>query len=591
MLLNISLAQSVTTRPRGYDVLLIIDQSGSMSGHLLGSKAHPHPNDRFGRRTEAAHIIISGLMEASEKGYSGGQQITYRLSIIEFGSQSNLMMDWTEIKFDPNETDIQRNALISQMNQKIVNKNLGDTHFISAFELVENQLKKINYGSDLGFPRGIMILLTTDGKPYSEDTKYFSGDHFLATKYSNDLYQTIKKQIIDSPDNKAVNTLFNVIAINDADTYWDRVGPFWRRLATYTKLIDNNMDNVEFQNEIKGILNQFTFPPSIKVDGDFDCPCYVKKLIITVFEPMPGITAVIKKPDGVKLDTSIVLIEKGLTYTKYKIKYPMPGLWKISSQGKTSVHIDFIYDQVELITPKKDSRIPPMPFRPIWKLYSSRNGQQKTFKKIDGCPIEAITIITAPDGSPSTVPMDLTPNGEFIGRVDYLPTIPGRYRIIFRATTRTTDGKEIEIISSQDLYFDVTDARPVLIEILKPKRGINLFFGKTKVHVRVRFVSFNDPNLPIPVKDVALNPEQFLKIQFFSKINKEVSEQIFLKTPSTKDPSILIPDNLLEGDIPLKRKYQFFHSLLRLGKYKMKLSFEERELNSEYFIYKIEKLK
>lgn len=581
------ISQPAQIKPKGYDVIVIIDQSGSMSGHLLGSKAHPKPNDRYGRRTEATHIIISGLMEAAEKAFSGSDIIFYRLSVIEFGTQENLVLDWTKLEYDPAQSDLQRNMIINQIKQRVVNKNLGDTHFISSFELCLDQLRKIRWGSDTGIPRGIVILLMTDGRPYSEDPRYFKNGRFLDPLYSRDLDRLIRNKIINSPDNKASETLFYVVALNDTDPYWVRFGPFWQSLATSTKLIDNNMDNVEFHNEIKAILNQFTFPPSVKVDGSFDCPCYVKKLIITVFEPMPGITATIIRPDGLNIDKTAVPTEEGLTYTKYKIPYPIPGLWKIVSSVKTAVHIDFIYDLVELIKPRKDNRIPPISFIPKWKVFS---GEKKLpFRKIQGCPIDAKTIITSPDGLQTIIPLDLTPNGEFIGRNDFTPSIPGKYRIIMRGLSKTSQGKDVEVFSSQELFFEVTDAEPVLVEILKPKKGINLFFGKTTVHLRVRFVSYKDLKVHVSIADVAYDPDQFLKVQIFNDKDEPVSEEICLKAPIGRDPSLSALDNVLEAYIPLKRYYNLFASLLRLGKYKMKFSFNEGELRGDYFIYEVNK--
>src|SRR5258706_8001648 len=82
-LLSAPLAAAPAGGDTGIDLVLLIDQSGSMWGY---SPDHPEKNDRFNHRIGAAQEIVLRLLSDVE-----GSPKVHRFSVIDFGDEAEVV--------------------------------------------------------------------------------------------------------------------------------------------------------------------------------------------------------------------------------------------------------------------------------------------------------------------------------------------------------------------------------------------------------------------------------------------------------------------------------------------------------------------
>jgi len=140
------------------DVVVIIDQSGSMSGGIDITGEPFQANDPNKRREQAAEHAMNWL--ASNK-IGGCKDAVHRIGVVGFGSSSRTYMNLTEI--NPTDyTDWNKDFKIYQ--DMVISENLKSTDHKLGFSAAKTLFNNVDSLGSL--PRKKVIIMITDGRPH-----------------------------------------------------------------------------------------------------------------------------------------------------------------------------------------------------------------------------------------------------------------------------------------------------------------------------------------------------------------------------------------------------------------------------------------
>ena len=172
----------------GLDIVLLIDQSGSMGG-VKGVA----PNDPDNFRIDSAKQVLEQL--GQNRLYFCTNAI-HRLAVISFGDGPNKGDGWemdlpfTVIDPDPAAGPQAWQTTADELKKAIVPKSLGTTDFAAAFAQAKRMLDEL--GSIGNLPRKKSLILLTDGGPCVEELGCKSSSNtFAPTPYLRDLRDQI----------------------------------------------------------------------------------------------------------------------------------------------------------------------------------------------------------------------------------------------------------------------------------------------------------------------------------------------------------------------------------------------------------------
>lgn len=199
----------------GVDVVILVDQSGSMWGHPIH---HPHANDAGGHRITAVKEVVERL--ASDVEGTGREQ---RISVFNFDKNVVPFRQDLVLSFDPNrpgEAVLQARAALHAFDE-IKNMDQPWTNTPGAFAAAVSEFARWRGGSGAG--RSAHLLLITDGRPY------------MAGRSLPELRRDLE-QSAQALKDLGVQTW--VVGINDVDPYWTQAkgglvsdGEFWQHIA------------------------------------------------------------------------------------------------------------------------------------------------------------------------------------------------------------------------------------------------------------------------------------------------------------------------------------------------------------------------
>jgi hypothetical protein len=556
----------------GHDIVLLIDQSGSMSGALRGSMAHPTPNDRYGLRISVAHLLVKKLEQAAKKSYLNGKPQSYRYSIVEFGDTARVGVDWHRITY-PFVAGAAGSGLAG-----LDTDNMGGTDFLRGFQLITSQFDKIGFGAGGTSKRALWIFLVTDGQPYTEDPGYFWGGQFHMNQFWDALRIQINDKLRDRASSNGVNFKLGVIAIDDRNEYWHGMEPMWSPLSYKALRVENHLYLQQFLEE--HFFNELVEPPSRIISNEFDVPCFVRKAEVKVFPKPPAAVPDLVKPNG-----STLLIPGEGTRTKgrqgsyyiIQVPDPAPGKWRITGNKGIVASLDFFPDEARLLSPKAGVPVPQMlPMDIQWRLADPVSG--KTFDYSTCGPFRAVCAVTHPDGSVDSLTLTLKGNGTFADDAKQFKPTPGKYQLKLFGDV-LMNGRWHRIVDSADFPVTCSSQSPVIGRVLEPS-SIGLRFGAGTVRVMVKLESAVD-STAVRVSDVERGLQPFLHAQVFSPKGDTLSPSI----PLELDPSG--GDSDLVAEIPLKRRFMPFRSLLGSYDYTIHFIVRPEFISDEYFIYAV----
>ncbi|MEM3473735.1 MAG: vWA domain-containing protein [archaeon] len=326
-------SEEITVQPQQplpVDVVILLDQSGSMSG-AMGSPA----TDPKNLRVDAVKYFINNFATKSD------QKNPNRIGVINFGSNtpSDYLIPLTEVYF-------QNQKLVDDITYKIKPLNLGETNFINALKCAINEFQ---VNDSFSQSRRTAVVIFTDGEPYD------------SRKLSLSAYFDEIKTYISS--NFPSNCQIFIVGIDDQQNTWSKTLPYWKQILPSNQILKiNQMSDLQeaFNNIIRQIFQIPNVPPDIVGTSEkvFNVPPYIDTLELHAFFETKGVSLDICGPDNKPVDfkktSGCFAINKG-TYTIFIISEPTPGEWKyktVGGKGTILIYKNFIPVKVNLISPQ-----------------------------------------------------------------------------------------------------------------------------------------------------------------------------------------------------------------------------------------------
>jgi hypothetical protein len=497
-------AEAQTPPPPGVDLIILLDQSGSMSGSAEYKATDPEE-----RRVQTAQYLIDYM---AFDGKSVHSDYTNRVVVIGFGSPSktHLLVPLTSLE----DAESIRNA-----KDLVVAENLGNTSFISALELVREVFPAATDAEVENGTRQRLMVLITDGGPYDsraerEDTPFGYGDYF--------------EELTNYYDTELSDFSLYVTGIDDANRYWTQVASRWENIAGSGHAV--RIRSVEEMNrEIVRLVCPFLNPDKpldycqVSALGYHFIQPYARTVSFSFFKYNPEAQLSLRRPDDtlVNVDcqndsvwdsdvTKVTCTEAPDGNTRdemYEISNPAPGCWLSAREGTGQVDVftQIVFNKLRLRSPK-GSHPENLPLRFEVELLDM-NGQP--VDEIPGYPLTLEAELIKPDGSDQAVDFHRTGVGRYASVTPILPLSSGPYILDLQGSTVLTPTPDLRrcLTFTQDSLvlplFEHTFQVPVYaphVEVLSPSQP-HLRYGPITELV----VGFVDPNgTPVSVpKDVS----------------------------------------------------------------------------------------
>ncbi|MCP4664139.1 MAG: VWA domain-containing protein, partial [bacterium] len=287
--------------PGGLDLVVLVDQSGSMSGH-----GTPAKNDPYNVRN---HMVAFTLDLMAENAVLN--QVNHRLGVVSFGT--TVRVDLPLSKLDADNLENLR-GLVRAISSE---ESLGHTNFLAAFQAAAKMFADLPPGPE----RKRTILVITDGAPYVEGiriTEYtaelrdFAAEHFPQEEY-----------------------LIQVVALNDPTSdYWDRYRSFWREITdNHAKKLEGDENDVFAA--LHEVVTELVRTRVVRVvEEKIVIPPYLESIVFDIFSVDPSIRVDICSPEDPNTPLSpdspgVKVVRIGEIIRSVTIRRPAPGPWTV----------------------------------------------------------------------------------------------------------------------------------------------------------------------------------------------------------------------------------------------------------------------
>jgi hypothetical protein len=521
------MARTASAEP-GLDLVVVIDQSNSMQGKEPWKRA---ANDPEGHRAAALEFLASGM-----GAHVGGNNSVHRLSVVEYGSESRLIIDGHEIKHDPADPLAAVNSALRQSTQ-IRPKCLVFTNTPAALkEGLEASQRLAAKGSDPTRKR--VLLLITDGRPYAEVPNGSAGasgncsDPYVENPEGKQVpLEVMRKEITKTVESLQSNGVeFGVIGLNDSSNYWNQAkdgqksdGDFWRKLAGGEKgapLAENS--HPALARLIQKRLDGWLGVKSITASGQqFTVDPFVIKLIVKVGLPIPLEKVALKDPAGNYVPlTAGARPGNPAIYAQYLLNDPLPGVYTVevdtpgSGTDKRSLPtIDYQITgpRLRLLQPSGPVTV-GIPVNLVAQAYGNDSSRPLPFP----APYPELTVeLTGPAGKVTSVRLTTADGIQFAG--SFTPGDVGAYKP--SASLRTISGRAIELADGGRLDDLTVSAAPpprlsLVAPILTEVQGVSPLSPGVRVQVELELVDNAGTALkPADIDGLLVSPDQWLSLR------------------------------------------------------------------------------
>jgi hypothetical protein len=448
--LTITLTSQRTSTTRGFDFIVLVDQSGSMRGTTgVASDALGVRNDMVKRAFE----LLAKDGRVNEK--------THRFGVISFGSTVRVDLPLSPI------TAVSVNQLREMLDRNLNDRSLVYTHFLAAFETAKRMFT-IGPMADKGKR---IILVITDGAPYVE------GIHIP-------IYKRNLEELIDSnfpyPDYD-----IHVVALNDpSSNYWNEYRDFWKKLShNQARKLENDRDEIfrALREEIAKIIGS---TPGKPVYEDPVIPPYLESLVFDIFRENPEIIVKIFPADRVDQplspkDEGVDFVNVGRTIQTVTVKNPVPGQWRIEKtdkKGKVDIYMQSFFPRGKLLHPNPDK--PIKQFEKVIVKYRVEDGNQQPLKELTGYPLTLELTLVKPDGSRVEIGMEKSTDAAEKSVFKTIESVEcdlkGDYQTEVLIATKDIKNRQVSLFRDQWSKFQVEGASLINCNLISPKPFENI---------------------------------------------------------------------------------------------------------------------
>ena len=460
--------------PPGIDLVILIDQSGSMWGH---PEYHPDANDKYAHRIGAARAVLERLASDVQ-----GSERVHRFSVVDFGDEVEVAWSNQVLRYDPADPTALRRRLDVELPRRVVARQWGNTNTPEALSVALSELRKMDASEPMPGRRRV-VLLITDGR---------------AQRPPASLDMMRQRSRVQARNLLASGGELWVVALNDASAYWlEGDGAFWQNVVgdpLRTYLAERAVPDLP--RGVNDMVDKWLdLPPRKPTPGPgYTAPPYLGQLAfrVTFDKPSDPSTVQIKAPDGrVLARVSAGSGGSPSTYARFALDDPPPGQYTYESLGVSPLiepepHPPAIYRLVP-----EDGTDLDVETRVVYRVAL---GSGRPLELLSAAPIRAVVEVQAPDGSQVELAATFEGEGKFVSR--WRPTVPGSHRLSLRGSVEI-DGETVDVFaraSAAETVVDVSTARPVWLRLDRPspESGLRATPWATQAEVRLTLVDGDD---------------------------------------------------------------------------------------------------
>lgn len=493
----------------GLDVVILIDQSGSM----WGARA----NDKWAHRIGQTKNVIYRLAE-----YVEGTPLIHRVSVVDFGDEASTSFPSpVTLRFDPKDPGKALREAKALVERYVTAKNLQDTNTPDAMALGLKELERMTASERLDGRRRVMLLLT-DGRPD-------------LPKKGVPLEELRNRIRDDAKDLKSAEVELWVVGLNDAANYWNEGdGIFWEEIAGpgHARLAETASTNIS--TLVQEIVNDWLEVRGTAVGKEYECPPYLRRVVFNINFGLPRTTVSVLTPEGreVPLSSGGAGSSPG-TFVRFVVDDPSPGIYKINQDPSRSYRnfVETLSPEIKRLSPAgatsveaeakivlqaSDSKGQPLEILPKW-------------------PINASVIITPPSGVAFELPATFKDNGKF--EVRWKPPGLGIYSVRLKGLVTLSNGSTFDVFSSNAHSYNeklvVNDSHPYWLQMTSPDpaRGVRLMPSQNSTTIEFTLLDSKKQKVANP-ESVVKDPATWLSLQLVDKSGVALTVPVTLRPTS-----------------------------------------------------------
>ena len=447
-------------------VVFVIDQSGSMSLEIE-ERLPSDPNGLrfFGPATAAK--TFSALR------YQTYPSATMRIAMVYFGDKAELAMPWTTL-------DATTQAEHDTTKQKLAPffapvESMGNTNVLAAFQVASSLFDQAPPQTGECPTRAVIVL--TDGKPYVHVEGFAWGDHMTELA-------SYVQQYMSPPDHRIY-----VIGVDEQNTYWDTVGPYWETAAgDPLKVVKAESEDhmaslvIRIAQDLATTLRRTGTKATMECvsEGRLPVPPFVQQLQMTLVKPSLDLHLVVLDESGRQLeplrnDVSVTVEGYDEPVETLIVNNPPPGVWMVQTKLPVAVgkedpcQIQMIkFEAVgQLMSPDKtDAAIQFKRLPVVFQVVDTEGDPLPDYGDAQYA-LDMDVRLVGPSKQEQILTLDLNPGQEYAGET--IPLEASTNQLQVEGTSRDPDGKEFTVF---DKSISTIQVKPVMLELIDGPSGV-----------------------------------------------------------------------------------------------------------------------
>lgn len=515
-------AAAAATDMSGLDVVIVIDQSGSMFN------SRGTGNDPRHHRIGQAKNIVYRLAEHVE-----GTALTHRVAVVDFGSAvAYAFPAHLRLAFDPADPGKALREAKTVAERYVLPKSMGDTNTPRALELASEALDKMEASESLtGRHRAVLIL--TDGRPDLPPLKTL------------DVLRGEVGTAAEALKRKGVGLW--VVGLNDADNYWNEGdGEFWEKIAGRGRARLAETSSTSISALVQEIVNEWLGVKGLAIGKEYECPPYLRRVVFNINFGRPRAPVSVTDPAGKDLPLSSggAASTPG-TFARFVADDPPPGPYRIKQDPALSYtnSVEPFSPNIKRLAPgAKSSRAAEARL-----LFQATNSRGEPLGLLPDWPVTASVVVTSPSGAAQERPATFEGGGKFAAR--WQPAEIGVHRVRLKGLVTLKSGAAFDVFGSDAHAYDdrleVDNSRPYRLRMVSPSPTGGLRLMPWDGSATAEFALLDSEKEPEPNPErVVKDPASWLSLQVVDKSGVPLTAPVPLAPTSSGTFAAAVPVSL-----------------------------------------------
>jgi hypothetical protein len=438
----------------GLDLVVLVDESGSMSG-----AGTPAASDPDGHRHRMVVLTADLLAQSADL-----DRLSHRLAVVSFGTEARIDLPFTPCG---GETLPGLRRAVAALGSR---GSLGHTDFRPAFEAAGRLFAQLPRAPE----RRRAVLLITDGAPSLPGAS--TGRH------REDLERLVAG--LGSGSEVAIE----VIGLSPADR-WARSQDLWRSLARSAWWSPGEADQAlaAAHQVVSGLVATQVAKAQPAVTGGVEesliLPPYLETAVFDVFGAQAAAGVVIvppaspDRPVPASLEATAPEVEEswlGDVVRTVTVHRPAPGRWifrKPSRRARVEIFSRQFYPRGELVEPQPGKEI--YPGQAVEIGYRLLDGSRGPLVPLPGYPLEVQLALVRPDGGRRHYEMAKSQRTDsrstYESKSEVRADLPGHYRTEVELAATTASGDRVTVFRDLWSGFEVREPELIACQASMPR--------------------------------------------------------------------------------------------------------------------------